>query len=788
MIKRLNQIKNIGAFRDFSNGGSVQFEKLTFIYGLNTRGKTTLTDIFSSLQDNNSTLITERESIPEVSSGQSVKMSVKPEETGTEDSCSYINGNWTNTSFSENLQIFGSEFIHKNLFTGLEVERKNKENLTQFILGQEGVELANLIAGDKRLLRQKKGLVSGLVPSHVQNKSSEEIEAFLELDLNGIDLESAQQELSTLLERFKEEKQRLDKPTEILAIQDFPEFIVPENTVDELLAKTIILYGREYSEISADALEHIQSHIAQNFEVEETAENWIKEGLDTKSDASDNCGFCGQPLRNASDLIEAYHSYFNEAYRAYISEISNEIAQLTVEWQRTSLNSIGRVVARQSLLTRYQQLISSSNFDKLVSDFNRLADIQIEQNLNEKINDLSRLVAESFQAKERKPHESITSPDFSELNQFCSTYFEKTAELEGVLNNVTQAIQEFKDSYRDQSEIRLRIEQINTSIEFLKTQIARVDQNEQCIAYSQALQEIVTIRERITTNEEMLSINQSQYLEEFYDKLDYHFQRFGSENFTLERETSNRGDQPVYFLKVKYRNVEIDESNFTKVFSESDKRALALSVFWSKIDLLEVDQKNNAIVILDDPITSFDDNRIALSLSIIKETLRSVRQIIILTHYSHFIRIFCEKSMNDDFTTAFIEIDQNITTSLLKITRKELFIETTYEKKFKKIQSFINRETNEDIRQDLRPFLESQYIPHFYISKLREAKSNGVPCGTLNEKIEAIFDGNEDVKRKFHEYRAALNADSHIFTSDNEENVRGFAREMMTYLYNFDYI
>jgi len=58
MIKQINSINNVGAFREFSNGGSIQFEKLTFIYGLNTKGKTTLTDILSSLKENEPTLIT----------------------------------------------------------------------------------------------------------------------------------------------------------------------------------------------------------------------------------------------------------------------------------------------------------------------------------------------------------------------------------------------------------------------------------------------------------------------------------------------------------------------------------------------------------------------------------------------------------------------------------------------------------------------------------------------------------------------------------------------------------
>ncbi len=52
MIKIINNINTVGTSREFAIGGSIQFEKLTFIYGLNARGKTTLTDILTSLKEN----------------------------------------------------------------------------------------------------------------------------------------------------------------------------------------------------------------------------------------------------------------------------------------------------------------------------------------------------------------------------------------------------------------------------------------------------------------------------------------------------------------------------------------------------------------------------------------------------------------------------------------------------------------------------------------------------------------------------------------------------------------
>ncbi|PJC30282.1 hypothetical protein CO051_06500 [Candidatus Roizmanbacteria bacterium CG_4_9_14_0_2_um_filter_39_13] len=60
----IKEIKNIGTFANFVNGASLGFEKLTFIYGVNTSGKTTLTDIFQSLKENNPLIIRARKTIP----------------------------------------------------------------------------------------------------------------------------------------------------------------------------------------------------------------------------------------------------------------------------------------------------------------------------------------------------------------------------------------------------------------------------------------------------------------------------------------------------------------------------------------------------------------------------------------------------------------------------------------------------------------------------------------------------------------------------------------------------
>jgi len=235
MIKRINNIQNVGTFRNFPNGGSIQFEKLTFIYGLNTKGKTTLTEIFSSLKENDPSLITSRKSIPTVNTNQNVKISLKPDPSGSEVQCVFSNTSWTQLISNENLHIFGSDFIHKNLFTGLTIDRQNKENFTRFILGQEGVLLATLIAEDKRLLRQKKASLNSFLPTYLIGRQEEQYLPFFLHDVSSINLAQAKSLLSNLEIRFAQENQRLEKPSEILNLEEFPQIGDTPTNVEDLI-------------------------------------------------------------------------------------------------------------------------------------------------------------------------------------------------------------------------------------------------------------------------------------------------------------------------------------------------------------------------------------------------------------------------------------------------------------------------------------------------------------------------------------------------------------------------
>ena len=152
-IDRIKQIKNIGIFKDFS-WWSLWFDNFTIIFWLNTYGKTTLTDILSSLKYNDIKALEKRKTLPYINISQEVDVSFN---NGNQNVSIKFDGNtWNNSEIWNNIEIFGTEFIYKNLFTWVEIERENKENFTDFIIGDSWVQLVQNIQNYNKKLNEEK--------------------------------------------------------------------------------------------------------------------------------------------------------------------------------------------------------------------------------------------------------------------------------------------------------------------------------------------------------------------------------------------------------------------------------------------------------------------------------------------------------------------------------------------------------------------------------------------------------------------------------------------------------
>ena len=774
-IGRIKEIKNIGAFADFKSGGPLGFEKLTFIYGLNTYGKTTLTDIFQSLKQNNQHLIFDRQTIP-FQGAQKITLTEKEQ---NETDVVFQNNEWGKNKLKSHLEIFGSDFIYKNLFTSFNIERKNKENFTQFVLGEEGVKISIEIKDKKQELGEEKRLLKKTIPVYVKDKSVCDIERFINFPVNGLNLEEIKEKLAQKISELKEEKKRLEEPQKILKMEEPDLYKILEINIISQMDSINNLLKKDYSEIKDDILEKLKQHLELHFSNKDGAENWLKKGISyCKDQTTGNCPFCGQKLSTVQELINIYHLYFNESYIRFIAEIENGLSKNFREIENSHFAEKTKLQTILAKANKFKDLITDSKFQESLDELEQLINKLDEDKLkNEKVLILKKIKIKNNQ-KNKIPYKKIDPFDLDEFKESMKNYKQFLIDSQGKIKEIKIKIERFKNLYQNTEKIQEKINQLDKEVKDMEYKKARIEGDENCKKYIDFQKRVETLDKNISYLQNKLEKDQSEYLEKYFSEVNDLFKKFGSRNFSLQKKTEKRGNMTVYSLEVKFRKKNVKSEKMRSVFSDSDRRALALAVFLAKINLKEGSEKSKLIVILDDPITSFDDNRITYSINLFKDMSNKTDQMIILTHYPQFIKRFCEISQSDK--VKLLKIGQNDGTSFLEDEKKETFMLSEHEKNFNKIYRFINKSHSEDIKGNLRPFLES----HLKTVFAKKIKDENINCKTLKSMIDGVFKSNEDVKNKIHIFRESLNPDSHITTSHNEEDVRHFAREMMDYLYS----
>ena len=781
-IGRIKEIKNIGTFADFKNGGRLGFEKLTFIYGFNTYGKTTLSDIFHSLKLNDSEIIRSRKTIPQQNASQKIVLTRRGQ---TENEIKFENNDWEQNNLHSCLDVFSNAFIHKNLFTGLTIERENRENFTKFVLGKRGVKTAEEVAEKKKLLGEKKRGLQDKLPPFVKSRSDEEIEKFLKFSIEGLDRNHIEEKLAQRQVELLKEKTLINEPQRILNLPNPLEYKSSEIDYSSLIKGINELFQEDYSNIKDEVLDKLNQHILSNFSNGDDPENWLRKGmLHSKDSEHGNCPFCGQALKNASELINVYHSYFDPAYTEFINRIETGLSKNIRAVEDISFSQKTDLQDALTKANNYKELIADENFQKRLSELENIIKQLNEDRLNNEKKQLVVKMRTQADLKNKSPHKSVERIDCSDFNTAAESYRELLADVKDVISQIRIHIEDFKRPYRDTKTIQGKIDQITQEIEDLRYKKARIEQDKDCREYLNFQEKIDELQESISTQEEKLEKDQSDYLRNYFAEINMLFGKLGGKNFKLEKVTQRKGHLPVYSLRVKFRDKEISNDQLETVFSDSDRRALALAVFWAKINLKPDAEKANSIIILDDPVTSFDDNRITNSINLFKNTLDQIDQMIILTHYTHFIKRFCEITKEKQITTKFLEIEQDNTTSFLTESSRDEFVASDYQKAFIKIYDFINRKHSESIKTELRPFLESFYLPTVFAKRISDKQ---VDCSNLESMIDGIFDDEEETRGKMHEFRTTLNPDSHLFTSANDEDIRNFAHEMMDYLYSLEF-
>jgi len=632
MIEKFINIKNIGRFRDCNPRGDVTFRKLTLLFAENGRGKTTLCAILRSLQTGQPEFISERKTL-----GTTEPASVRIRLGG--DNFTFSNNTWSATH--PDIAIFDSVFVHDNVYAGDYVDHEHKKNLYRVIVGAQGVNLARQIEElDGKIrdantnIRTKKDAVSRVLPNGTS----------LEEYLTWQPVEDIESKIQLKKTEIANRERTLEKATEIQS-----KGLLAKITLPAFPSDFVTILSKQLADITADAEARVREQI-NTHNMGRQGETWLSQGLGFVAD--DKCPFCGQSI-NGNELIAAYRSHFNAAYRA----LKQEAAQLT---QRIT-GTIG-----ESSLTTTQQTVSNNL--ALVEFWKQFVEIELPEfpfeDVRRKYASLRNLALSLAHRKQQSPIEPVT-PD----SDFQSA-LDAVTELQESVEIYNAAVEVCNERINEQ---KIAVQKTpNTNA--LKKELANLEHHKNrfepevvqaCKEYQEALATKQNLEQEKTRLREQLDQYCTNVIRDHENSINTYLDQFNTGFRIVNTRHNYRGGTPSshYQIQINGEPVDLGDSRtqpgtpcFKTSLSSGDRSALAFAFFLAS---LEHDPEiSNKIVVLDDPFTSQDRFRRTCTQQLICHLAGKARQVIVLSVKSRlFIDRFFKK-VRMGFLPVFQRLDR----------------------------------------------------------------------------------------------------------------------------------
>lgn len=777
MISSIKKIKDVGVFLDYEprkTSLEKDFGKNNYIYGLNTYGKTTLCDMLKDISEDATRRTHQRLSIPNGSKQEAIIMLSDGEGVVK------LSGNkWENNKLKEKIMVFDTEFMINNVFDGTRLieKRETKENFTEFILGDKGVELAKEIEEFKHKIKDEKLQLQSLIPNSQRGKTDAVIKKYV--------LQTVAEDKITLTNKKTEIEQQLEnnkkRQDNKHAIETFSRFKSPNMHEVEKLDTQLIgakkVLNKHYS-ISANTLVTFQEHIKTACSGKKGADIWLKNGIEFLGEEN-ICPFCGQDIKN-QNLLKSFAEYLSEDYQEFKKTIKKEISETDLNWNVLVLAK--HLVALQKRIDEAEKIMGKE-VGPLKEEIEKihLEVLEQEEVFTKELDALRKKTELVLNSKIGLCNVSVDL-DTTLIEKINLFYREKLIEIEKVVVNLNTIVEKVQEETRKNSTGE-KNDEISERLRSIECKLTRLLEDDVCKEWMKQFERISRMSTELKEKSDDLENDQKEYLNRYFDKIDQIFKRYGGRKFKIERsDFSNRGYKKIIGISISFNETKITQIGLTEsVFSESDKRALALAVFMAKLECMDDNERKNTILVLDDPVSSFDDNRMKLVITDLVTASEKVNQMFILSHHFMFSKMLSDR-YHDKYN--FYKIDRMDANSngLYEINPKDTFL-MGMDQAYNKIAKFNRAESNELSENDLRIFLE-EYLRVVFAKQYLDNNLNDKKLGERIDELARMNLLTSEVKDKLHFYRDELNSGSHSFALGTIENDRTFSIDFIQYIFD----
>lgn len=591
MITCINRLRKFGIFTDF-NGTTIQkFGKYNLVYGWNGTGKSTLSNLFSCLEHGSL--------IPRFSTAQ-FSITLENGSTITEA---------TLPTSTLNIHVFNQRFIHENI----DWDKSVKSIL---LIAKEKIDdLQKLEKLKEELLSKKKSHDDKKNDIKKQREASEKFLTStakkMKLGLQAIDTSDSyylNYDRRKLLNFIQNNGDAIINSESVLPdekVIDLANSAKPDQLPSITFASTAI--ESDYFKKAADRIRDLIGTTAVNQAIERLTDNpdirdWVQTGLKIhKHHESQLCEFCGSkytPLR-----AEILAAHFSKEFTDFQNRLQN--AATWIESQGAP------VIQLPSVSELYKEL--SADLENLRTNCTSAA-----ERINKQIDSWRKALKEKITDPENTSIQisDILDNDIARFNEALKS----VADLVGKHNNKTM---NFKvETSKSKSALELHfaaaeMQEFDYSGNEKKCNLLEIEAKNDYAKIEDLSHEVAKI--------EALLSNETVGAKEFNDTL----HRFiGRSELCLNFNQEKKG------YEIIRNGVGEHDGNL----SEGEKTAIAFVYFITKIK--ENGNKiKDTIVVVDDPVSSFDSNHLFHAYSFLRTQCTDALQLFVLTHNFTYFKL-----------------------------------------------------------------------------------------------------------------------------------------------------